>query len=377
MRASKQELRLSNKKAAQDRKRLSLSNVRLCATKGQKDFLSWDTVKVKGNRTLVFYREQRYDHEPNENSIKNLESGAAGQYNGDMSRATRSHTQQILNNWMMAIQADKHRTKGTGPKLHRHFPRCVTLTLADKQKHSDNYIKRHYLGAFIKRMQRKFNVEFYFWRAESQANGNIHFHVVLDHYVPRQKLTIEWNEVQNEYVESYYRKKESQGIIAGAPPSTHIELIKSWTAWSEYVTKYATKESEGGRRKIEGRIWGCSKELKALKSMKLSVNETARYDLEKDLQAVQGYKLDFHKVEDHCVVVKLSKKAWHHCFTVRKSMYNHFCEQYENLYGGHIDPDNLILQRKKERGERFKRVNDFKIQNFVYQRSILNSYAYV
>ena len=79
------------------RSKLSLSNVRLCAT-GQKDFLKFDTVKISANRTLVFYNEQRQDSAGNEKSLENLEKGAAGDYNGDMSRATRSYTQQILNN---------------------------------------------------------------------------------------------------------------------------------------------------------------------------------------------------------------------------------------------------------------------------------------
>lgn len=353
------------------RSKLSLSNVRLCAT-GQKDFLKFDTVKVSANRTLVFYNEQRQDSAGNDKSLENLEKGAAGDYNGDMSRATRSYTQQILNNWMMSIQADKHRT---GVKVHKHFPRCVTLTLADEQRHSDNYIKRHYLGAFLKRMQRKFGVRFYFWRAEPQANGNIHFHLVLDHYINRKDLQKNWNEIQSDYVESYYRKKEAEGIIAKPPPSTHIEYIRSWKAWADYVTKYATKASEEGRRKIEGRIWGCSKELKALKNLKLSINETARYQLEDQLQRIQGYKLDFYRIEDHCTVVKLSDLAWKLCGPLRRQLADHYQEQYNLLYQGKIEPDNLQLQRKNERGKRYKAVEQFKRTNFVLQSSIYNTYV--
>lgn len=35
----------------------------------------------------------------------------------------------------------------------------------------------------------------YFWRAELQANGQIHFHLIVDHYIPKHAVQHDWNKL--------------------------------------------------------------------------------------------------------------------------------------------------------------------------------------
>ena len=52
----------------------------------------------------------------------------------------------------------------------------ITLTLSDVQAHTDDSIKEHMLQPFLYWLQRYYNCS-YVWKAETQINGNIHFHI--------------------------------------------------------------------------------------------------------------------------------------------------------------------------------------------------------
>jgi len=72
----------------------------------------------------------------------------------------------------------------------------ITLTLAHEQVHSDKVIKQEVLHQFFVEIGKRFKVENYIWKAERQQNGNLHFHVLVDKFIPYTELRSIWNRCQ-------------------------------------------------------------------------------------------------------------------------------------------------------------------------------------
>ena len=119
----------------------------------------------------------------NSKSLANLNKVHANGYNGFMSDATARKAKKMINCLLLAIK-HTHGKKST----------FVTLTLPAIQKHDDNFIKKNlFADRFMKVMKKKFKTQHYFWRAEPQKNGNIHFHVLFDIFIPWQDIRGNWN----------------------------------------------------------------------------------------------------------------------------------------------------------------------------------------
>jgi hypothetical protein len=161
--------------------------------------------------------------------------------------------------------------------------------LSSKQIHSDNDIKSYLLNQFLVEARKRWHVQHYLWRAEAQRNGNIHFHIVCDRFIPWSELRDTWNRIQNKlgYVDRY--REEMKQFHAGGF-NVRLDLLKTWSYknqvrayrtgskndWNSpnstdihsivrisnlaaYLSKYCTKNDEG--RPIEGRLWSLSESL--------------------------------------------------------------------------------------------------------------------
>lgn len=198
-----------------------------------------------------------------EDTEKNLTRGV---FKGEISDKSRKNLKRMAEGWILAIQESK-KTKALKDNKIARYITFVTLTLSAKQAHSDKEIKRELLNKFIINCQRKFKVQEYIWRAEAQANGNIHFHLFLDRFIPHQELRIVWNQVQESlgYISRFEEKYHHTN-----PNSTDIEQIKTVKGATNYITKYIAKESK--YRKIEGRLWGCSDNLRKIQGFEQQID---------------------------------------------------------------------------------------------------------
>lgn len=166
----------------------------------------------------------------------------------------------------------------------------VTLTLASDQIHQDSQIKEELLNQFLTELRQDFNLENYLWKAEKQKNGSIHFHLIIDIFIPWQVIRNKWNRIQEKlgYVRrfrenikkfgfSYYlersrvyhpdislekvqeRWQKGEQENWKNPPGTEIRNIENQKLASFYAAKYISKESS-----IQpgfGRIWFISRSL--------------------------------------------------------------------------------------------------------------------
>lgn len=175
--------------------------------------------------------------------------------------------------------------------------------------HSDEEIKQICLKNFIDRLARSHGLQHYIWRAEAQANGNIHFHLTTDVYVHYKEVRRVWNESVEllGYVSEYERIWHHRD-----PNSTDIHSVKHVKKLVYYLSKYMAKnrsfpcigelrlikgevrevlygtdryrmeeanKKEGkvighvlGEkvRNIEGRLWFCSRSISKLKGIKVN-----------------------------------------------------------------------------------------------------------
>lgn len=182
------------------------------------------------------------------------------EYNGYMSRATKAYLTKILDTWFLTTRY-YNCNLNIKNKLPQRKMVFLTLTLPSKQTHSDKEIKRECLNKFLISLTKTGKIDSYFWRAEAQKNGNIHFHLLIDKYLPKEELQKHWNNclISLGYIDEFEKKFSHRN-----PPTTHIEQIPSNQTIIEYVIKYVGKSESD--RKIEGRIWGMSDKLRELKS---------------------------------------------------------------------------------------------------------------
>ncbi len=167
----------------------------------------------------------------------------------------------------------------------------ITLTLPIAQFHDDNTITRQCLRPFLDFMKYNAKMNSYVWKAESQSNGNIHYHITTNVYIHYKLVQDAWNHNINKlnYVTNY---KKVNG--ADDPHSTEIKSIRTDYKIASYVAgelcarkKYKKKdykrwgmgehfyEKENNiieigadkkyheiKRPIHCRLWDCSYNLK-------------------------------------------------------------------------------------------------------------------
>jgi hypothetical protein len=248
------------------------------------------------------------------------------------------------------------REKGKYYKFRLSF---VTLTLSSKQIHPDGIIKNLFLNQFLVEAKKRWHVNRYVWRAEKQLNGNIHFHILLDKFIPWSELRDVWNRIQEKlgYVSRYqgtlrewhkngFRPREDllktwplknqlRAFDSGSksdwhnPNSTDIHSLKHVHNVKNYMVKYMTKNhlelprfirikflqsciaeniplSDDMQEEFEylsqyftdGRNWGCSLDLTDIKGGRAEIDSYLWDEIEKvrNSSQVRTYQGEYYAI---------------------------------------------------------------------------------
>lgn len=209
-------------------------------------------------------------------------------------------------NWLTYLSAPRHvrtNSKKVIPNFQISF---VTLTLPVKQLHEHKEVKSKCLNYFFTVARAKWNIKNYIWKAELQANGNIHFHVTFDKYVHWQAIRREWNNAIEllGYVSRYQalfapmdfetyhfwrcqqgsqnRQANYKAFTFGtstnwmSPNTTDVKKVRDVNNLASYLSKYIAKpiadENATGpiadsALSMVGRLWYCSQSLSGMKSL--------------------------------------------------------------------------------------------------------------
>jgi len=245
--------------------------------------------------------------------------------------------QKRINNaidWMLAQSNPK---RYFSKKHNKHFKfrvNFITLTLSAPQIHPDNEIKQRLLNNFLTQLRQKWKVRNYVWRAESQANGNIHFHIVCDKYIPWWQLRHTWNKIQNNLG---YLDRFAEVHGHHDPNSTDVHKVKKVRNLGAYIAKEISKNSKGamytpiklvdGRYKpvynpvevteqptssvrlyrvIQGSLWNLSASLSRIRATSLVVYG----QVEREMNKIISKFKDRHFSADWFHVVNVPVKEW-------------------------------------------------------------------
>lgn len=155
----------------------------------------------------------------------------------------------------------------------RTKPVFITLTLPSRQKHSDYFLKRVMLEQFLSEVRRYFGVKLYIWKAETQKNGNLHFHIIADKFCPWLLIRKMWNRILNKegYVDVYADK--------------HKNL-----SFSDYLKLYPSFDKKEKRQRLKAYKFGVRTKWK-------QPNSTDIHDV-KHVHNLQSYLLSYMVGED-------------------------------------------------------------------------------
>lgn len=282
----------------------------------------------------------------NQNNLKN------NKRNEEISRKARIRIKDGID-WLLYVSNPKSVYNKKTNSSFRYRIAFITLTLSSLQVHNDVDIKHRLLNNFLVQARAKWKVKHYLWRAEAQNNGNIHFHIIVDQFIPWRELRDTWNKVQNNlgYVDAYaikhknvpfneyYQnnpptKKRTLTQIKQAyrnglesnwhdPNSTDIHSIRKIKNISNYIASYCTKKSEN--RAIDGQLWGLSHSLSKLKAASCELFDNVKEDLFNIFQK-------FEKKIIYCeyaTILNVSIKEWSnlaplHLYNVLQKYLNNF-----------------------------------------------------
>ena len=225
----------------------------------------------------------------------------------------------------------------------------ITLTLSSRQIHTDAEIYKFVLKPFLRVLRNRYPNLMYLWKAETQDNGNVHYHLTTNTYIYWEQLRNLWNYCQ-----------EKLGYVSRSgldkPNSTDVHATKGVRNLAAYLCKYYTKADlytkvliryfrrygkqlkdcsaetcelprnyfSRLKRKIKGVIWNCSK---ALKVGKLRViNPSKEVNLEIDFLRKRA---KFISYLDYSIVIYLNNENFKECKSINL-LYQNFIAQIKS-----------------------------------------------
>lgn len=274
--------------------------------------------------SIIQYYESTHQLPRTQKQIETEKNLRDIKYLGYMSRKTRSKCSKMLATWINSVRfynSDFKRKK----EEREHYISFFTATLPQQQKHTDNEIKRLALNRLLVTLKHKNEIKHYFWRAESQENGNIHFHILFDKFIDKDELNNIWNDCLEDIGYNTYGFGEKKDKRA---PTTKIHKIEKLNNVEAYICKYCCKSE--GYRGIDGRVWGCSDSLRELKSCTIFLEHDINERLEqmaenKEIECFEGDCFKIYKTNG----VSFLRKNFYKMFEIYR---NHLYKCYEMLY---------------------------------------------
>lgn len=148
-------------------------------------------------------------------------------------------------NWLVLFSPERSFYCDRLKKFVKFRINFITLTLAESQSMPDEYIKEKLLQPFIKWLIRK-GATAYIWKAETQNNGNIHFHITTNIYVHWRDIRTKWNQLQRDHwmLDEYQEEYKSWD-----PNGTDVHSVRKHVDLINNIGSYFGKLDEWCRRK--------------------------------------------------------------------------------------------------------------------------------
>jgi hypothetical protein len=204
----------------------------------------------------------------------------------------------------------------------------ITLTLQSPQIHTDKEIHTKVFKEFIRAMKRREPGFIYMYKAETQDNGNLHYHLTTNVFMHWRELRNMWN---------YYCNKLGyvDRSVSSDPNSTDIHSVKKLENIAAYISKYMTKKDIYSRvldryhrrygkrlkastgpvceipknyfknikRRVDIKLWDCSAALK-VGTLTMEIPPAVFYDECEQMEAAGAEKF----VCEHAIIQRITYK---------------------------------------------------------------------
>lgn len=239
------------------------------------------------------------------------------------------HTKQKISN---KIQAFNYLAESMGEKL-----KFVTLTFISQV--NDEQAKK-ILNTYLTQIRKIYADFSYLWVAEKQKNGNLHYHLFTQKYLPVKRFNLLWVRCQfNAGVGfhgitkfSHYRKAVERGSIKGLNPFD-VQVIKDVHGAAAYVVKYVTKNDT----EMNTSLWHCSRSVSILgtstvvpiNEVKNHLNERLNFTVDKKTGEIFDVKrtyLDDNGNQKSCYTY--AGKFFYYIKTLNKKRLHHAIKNY-------------------------------------------------
>lgn len=227
----------------------------------------------------------------------------------------------------------------------------LTLTLSGRQRQPDNEIKNKMLNQFFVEIRKYNHNLIYVWRAEKQHNGNIHFHILINIYLPLDLITKIWNRIQFKegYIDDYHEKHKNLTFIDYVymypaksnkqltdrrkafiknqknnwlqPNSVDIHSLKNIKKSYSYISKYLSKNEFTEKNEslksgtispesffewkrlnsIDGRIWFASEKISSINIESEMIGPSIEKEIKQLYDDPEVKKKDFDFVNVICI----------------------------------------------------------------------------
>lgn len=205
-------------------------------------------IKVTAS-TLTFTACKQGNPNPIKEGLKNRHTSTGFSIKSQQKMLSRLRNFMFFRRYELSEKSIREKTDISGVTF-------LTTTLPTKQVHTDLEIKSVCLDNFMNKLRYHLGKFSYVWKAEAQANGNIHFHFIIDSNIDKKISDKLWHDSIDllGYVTSFEKKHGHRN-----PPTNRIERAKSLRKVIGYATKYIAKIDS--HRQITGQNWYSSKDL--------------------------------------------------------------------------------------------------------------------
>lgn len=215
-------------------------------------FLVVPCTSVRAGRISIYNKYEGFKSRRKSRWVQLLQGYDAYKDAINKEELSRKAAARLRDKIMLLVDASKPK-KVYNDKYKSYFSfkvSFVTLTLPSSQCHSDKEIHTKIFKEFVRAWKRKNKDLLYVWKAETQANGSLHYHMVTNSYIHHIQLRRMWN---------YYCEKLGycSRSKSSNPNSTDVHSIRKVNNIAAYVIKYMSKKSDG-RRVPTIRKWDCS-----------------------------------------------------------------------------------------------------------------------
>lgn len=153
-------------------------------------------------------------------------------------------------------------------------------TLTFHENLTDDNLARKILSMWLETAKYRWDIQQYIWKAEPQARGAIHFHCSFNKYIPHTELKFTWNRLLKKF-----------GLNNINDNSTDIHAVVNIKNHENYLSEYFLNEKKHeGRRKIKGRLWGCSHGLSQAGKEFILIDEIEANEMQKEDWNISLYK---------------------------------------------------------------------------------------